>query len=785
MPEGADSLFPAGSQSHEGVVSELRDELEARNMSSKGLRLQLLARLSKILKTEQELAEQEEKNAAKVSVEKEKEKEEEEKKLKLEKEKKKTEQKNRALIEEKYALPETPHILVYPSKTAKNGKFSCKVMSLSLLLDYSTDVSKEHTFEVSLFAELFNEMLMWHFGIQVYRAILEAPDVEEKDDSEKKDEKKEKEKKQEKGKDERDDKSVEREKSGEPSDEKKVEKTEPQNLPNGNGREGSQDSSEDDDDDSLSRDSSSNRRDRRDRKRKDSIAQYTAYPELLLAFTYFDVTRYGSISKSHLEDLIHTLGLQLSRSQVKRLVGKVTYRDYCDYRKLTDLPVGTNVPEGSTSQETTTAIELGNKAHLPVFQLLPPKVDGSSPPCKRSKRLLEKESNSDKNSEGYLYYKSVLVNVDNLKEQVTRNETARLKTEEKLTELRKELDDLREKSKRSADQVRALEKELRCCKSNLAVTAEKLSEQVASSDIYLSALMDIEERLVPILDTDEIKRLIKERQSVSGAPSINLVPLTKVEDITRVSNSDDVKYEEAAYKRELMEEDVKMEPFKRFVETGRVAYISGGRYCGKLCSIVDVIDQTRVLVDGPVTGVPRIPIRLNQIRLTKYLVKFPFKGATRVVRQAWEKSDVLKNWKGGQWSSNLAKRKLRRRMSDFDRFKLRHARKARNEMRSVEYSRLLKVEKRRKEKLKKAKAKWRIGEQLKKKGITAPVKKAKKPKAPKKVTVKTTAKSKVTKVESGKPKAKAAPAVKAPVQKKVEKSTAGKPAKATTGKAQK
>lgn len=66
----------------------------------------------------------------------------------------------------------------------------------------------------------------------------------------------------------------------------------------------------------------------------------------------------------------------------------------------------------------------------------------------------------------------------------------------------------------------------------------------------------------------------------------------------------------------------------------------------------------QVLVDGPVTGVPRIPIRLNQIRLTKYLVKFPFKGATRVVRQAWEKSDVLKNWKGGQWSNNLAKRKL-------------------------------------------------------------------------------------------------------------------------------
>ena len=40
---------------------------------------------------------------------------------------------------------------------------------------------------------------------------------------------------------------------------------------------------------------------------------------------------------------------------------------------------------------------------------------------------------------GFVYYKSVLVNVENLKDQVTRNEIARLKTEEKLTELKAEL----------------------------------------------------------------------------------------------------------------------------------------------------------------------------------------------------------------------------------------------------------------------------------------------------------------------------------------------------------
>ena len=44
-------------------------------------------------------------------------------------------------------------------------------MSLSVLLDYRTEDNKEGTFEVSLFAELFNEMMMRDSGYQIYRAI--------------------------------------------------------------------------------------------------------------------------------------------------------------------------------------------------------------------------------------------------------------------------------------------------------------------------------------------------------------------------------------------------------------------------------------------------------------------------------------------------------------------------------------------------------------------------------------------------------------------------------------
>lgn len=58
--------------------------------------------------------------------------------------------------------------------------------------------------------------------------------------------------------------------------------------------------------------------------------------------------------------------------------------------------------------------------------------------------------------------------------------------------------------------------------------------------------------------------------------------------------------------------------FKRFVEIGRVVLISYGPDRGKLCTIVDVIDQNRVLVDGPesVTGVHRHELNIKRIKLT-------------------------------------------------------------------------------------------------------------------------------------------------------------------------
>ena len=137
-------------------VSELRQELVARNLSSKGLKSQLLARLNKAIKSEQAKEEgrqdEVEENENEGSPMKDEPKDDN-KKSKDSKEydddKKRIYERERVQLEKRYNLPEGSHIIVHPSKTAKSGKFDCTVMSLSVLLDYRPEDTK-------VFCQLFN-----------------------------------------------------------------------------------------------------------------------------------------------------------------------------------------------------------------------------------------------------------------------------------------------------------------------------------------------------------------------------------------------------------------------------------------------------------------------------------------------------------------------------------------------------------------------------------------------------------------------------------------------------
>ena len=80
---------------------------------------------------------------------------------------------------------------------------------------------------------------------------------------------------------------------------------------------------------------------------------YTHDPYLLLSFVYFDQTHCGYIFDKDIEELIYTLGLNLSRAQVRKLVQKVVTRDSLHYRKLTDRSREDDIKEEKKDEKET------------------------------------------------------------------------------------------------------------------------------------------------------------------------------------------------------------------------------------------------------------------------------------------------------------------------------------------------------------------------------------------------------------------------------------------------
>merc|ERR1711974_201616 len=121
-------------------------------------------------------------------------------------------------------------------------------------------------------------------------------------------------------------------------------------------------------------------------------------------------------------------------------------------------------------------------------------------------------------------------------------------------------------------------------------------------------------------------------------------------------------------------------PFQKFIEVGRVAVLTDGADSGKIAAIVDVLDQNRVLLDGPCSGVTRQAYRIKNLYLTPLVTKFPFSARTKVVRTAWENDDITKKWEESSWAKRMAMKARRKGLTDFDRFKLMKAKSARNKI---------------------------------------------------------------------------------------------------------
>ena len=115
--------------------------------------------------------------------------------------------------------------------------------------------------------------------------------------------------------------------------------------------------------------------------------------------------------------------------------------------------------------------------------------------------------------------------------------------------------------------------------------------------------------------------------------------------------------------------------FTRFVEVGRVAYISYGPNFGKLCTIVDIVDGKRVLVDGPATGVKRQQISVDRLYLTDFVTPLERAAKTEAVAAAYKDAAIENKWNETAWAKKLAARAKKAAMCDFCRFKVRSSKK--------------------------------------------------------------------------------------------------------------
>merc|ERR1719487_2758468 len=80
--------------------------------------------------------------------------------------------------------------------------------------------------------------------------------------------------------------------------------------------------------------------------------------------------------------------------------------------------------------------------------------------------------------------------------------------------------------------------------------------------------------------------------------------------------------------------------FKRFVEPGRLALITYGPCEGKLCTVIDICTQKKVVVDGPecVTGVRRHLMPVRRLSLTDFKCQIPRGAREKTLKKALNES---------------------------------------------------------------------------------------------------------------------------------------------------
>ena len=110
-----------------------------------------------------------------------------------------------------------------------------------------------------------------------------------------------------------------------------------------------------------------------------------------------------------------------------------------------------------------------------------------------------------------------------------------------------------------------------------------------------------------------------------------------------------------------------------------MVYINYGPDAGKMASIIDIVSLSRVIIDGPTTGVKRQQIPVRRVTLTDNVTPNIFRGAReKTLKKALTEDDTFGKWGATAWAKKIAAKKAKANLNDFERFKLMLARKKRS-----------------------------------------------------------------------------------------------------------
>jgi len=119
-----------------------------------------------------------------------------------------------------------------------------------------------------------------------------------------------------------------------------------------------------------------------------------------------------------------------------------------------------------------------------------------------------------------------------------------------------------------------------------------------------------------------------------------------------------------------------------FFEVGRICSINYGPDNGKICVILDFVDTTRALIDGPKseTGVARQTIPFKRLSITPIKIKCNKALPTGKLIKIFKESKVLEKWEKLPWAKKKKRNEIRANLTDFERFKVMVLKKKRSEI---------------------------------------------------------------------------------------------------------